>query len=290
MDPVKNETGHSDKFEFVQKLAADLTKGDIELPSFPDIVMRVRQALEDEDCTTEKLVQLIGAEPVLAARLLSISNSAALKPAGDPITNLNMAVNRIGRIMVRNSAMSFALTQMRNARKLESIKTLLGNLWEQCAHVAALCYVLTKKYTKLNADEAMFVGLMHGIGKMYILVSAEDFPTIFGNEADMREIMDQWDTGIGSSIIETWGFPEHVSAAVRDYKDTARDHENSVDYTDILILAYLMFRFINSEDDSEFLLDDIPASHKLDINAADMIGVLSESQEQIRSLRRALGK
>ena len=113
------------KFAFVQQLADDLSKGDIELPSFPDIVLRVRQALEDEHCTTEQLVQLIGAEPVLAARLLSIANSSALRPSGDPITDLNMAVNRIGRVMVRSSAMSFAMAQMRNARKLETASTIL---------------------------------------------------------------------------------------------------------------------------------------------------------------------
>ena len=113
------------KFAFGQHLADDLSKGDIELPSFPDIVLRVRQALEDEHCTTEQLVQLIGAEPVLAARLLSIANSSALRPSGDPITDLNMAVNRIGRVMVRSSAMSFAMAQMRNARKLETASTIL---------------------------------------------------------------------------------------------------------------------------------------------------------------------
>jgi len=280
---------HDDQFEFVQELAKDLSEGKIELPSFPDIVLRVRQALEDENCSTEQLVQLIGAEPVLAARLLSISNSAALKPGGDPITDLNMAVNRIGRIMVRNSAMSFAMTQMRNAQKLDQIKVHLNKLWEQCSHVAALCFVLAKKYTKLNADEAMFVGLMHGIGRMYILVRANDFPEVFSSDADLHEIMDKWDAGIGSSIIETWGFADHVSAAIRDYKDTARESEEKVDYTDILILAHLMFQFITADDDQEFLLDDVPASEKLDLSAADMISILSESEEQIRSLRRALG-
>lgn len=281
---------HDDKFALVQRLAADLSKGDIELPSFPDIVLRVRQALEDEDCTTEKLVQIIGAEPVLAARLLSIANSAAMRPSGDPITDLNMAVNRIGRIMVRSSAMSFAMTQMRAARKLESVKTHLNSLWEQCAHVAALCFVLSKKYTRLNADEAMFVGLMHGIGRMYILVRAEDFPEIFEDESDMMAIMDEWDSSIGSSIIENWGFAEHVSSAIRDFKDIERDHEDGADYTDILTLAYLFYQFVNADDDSEFVLNDVPASHQLNLAAEDMISVLAESDEQIRSLQRALGK
>ncbi len=279
-----------DKFAFVQQLADDLSKGDIELPSFPDIVLRVRQALEDEHCTTEQIVQLIGAEPVLAARLLSIANSAALRPSGDPITDLNMAVNRIGRVIVRSSAMSFAMTQMRNARKLETVKSHLNTLWEQCAHVAALCYVLTKKYTRLNPDEAMFVGLMHGIGRMYILVRAEEFPSIFKDEADMLEIMNEWDSAIGSSIIENWGFAEHVSAAIGIYKDTDHEHENGVDYSDVLIVAYILFQFVNASDDTEFVLNDVPASRQLNLAAADMINVLNESEEQIASLRHALGK
>lgn len=283
-------TSNNSQFAFVQQLANDLSKGNLELPAFPDIVLRVRKALEDENCTTAQLVLLIGAEPVLAARLLSLANSAALRPGGDPITDLNMAVNRIGRIMVRSSAMSFAMAQMRNARKLEAIKTHLNTLWEQCAHVAALCYVLARKYTKLNADEAMFVGLMHGIGRMYILVRAEDFPAIFSDEADVQEIMDQWGSVIGGSIIESWGFAEHVSAAVRDYTDTERAHDDSVDYTDILILAYLLFQFVHASEDMEFVLDDVPASQQLSLAATDMINILTESEEQILSLRRALGK
>lgn len=282
-------TQSNDRFEFVQSLATDLSSGQIELPSFPDVVLKVRQALEDEHCSTEKLVQLIGAEPVLAARLLNIANSAAMRPSGDAITDLNMAVNRIGRIMVRSSAMSFAMEQMKAARKLETVKGRLTELWQQCAHVAALSYVLSRKYTRLNADEALFVGLMHGIGRMYVIVRAEDFPNVFGNEDDFEALLDEWDSGIGCSIIENWGFASYVSDAVRDYKDPQRDHEGDTDYTDVLILAHLLYQFVSAESDSEFVLDEVPAAGRLDLGAADMIGILSESEEQIRSLRRALG-
>ncbi|MDX1480345.1 MAG: HDOD domain-containing protein [Woeseiaceae bacterium] len=279
----------NDRFEFVQHLASDLSGGQIELPSFPDVVLRVRQALQDENSTTEQLVRIIGAEPVLAARLLNLANSAALRPSGDPITDLNMAVTRVGRVMVRSSAMSFALEQMKSARKLETVKERLNALWEQCAYVAALCHVLAKNFTRLNADEAMFVGLMHGLGRMYIIVRAEDFPNVFGNSEDFEALMDEWESGIGSSIIENWGFSAHISEAVRDYRDVARDHEGGADYTDVLILAYLLYRFVHAEGDAEFTLNDVPASQKLNIGAEDMIKILSESERQIVSLRQALG-
>lgn len=288
MESTASDTNH--KLAFVEKLAQDLNRGNIELPSFPDIVLRIRKALEDENCTTEKLVQLIGAEPVLAARLLSIANSAALQPSGDPITDLNMAVTRIGRTMIRSSAMSFAMTQLQNAAKLDAVKAYLEAIWEQCAYVASLCYVVSRKYTKLNADEAMFVGLMHGIGKMYVLVQAESFPDLFQDPADMFKIMDEWDAAIGSSIVENWGFAEHVSEAVKNYNDAEWEHDGTVSYTDVLIVAYLLYQFTSASEDAEFDLDNVPASRQLNITAGDMIAVLEESEEMINSLRRALGK
>ena len=46
-------------FAFVGSVAENLSSGSLELPSFPDIVIRIRQALEDENCTTAKLIQLL---------------------------------------------------------------------------------------------------------------------------------------------------------------------------------------------------------------------------------------
>lgn len=284
------ETPLDDKFAFMELLAADLSKGDLDLPSFPDIVIRVRQALEDEDSTSEQLVQIIGADPVLAARLLSVANSAGLRRSGDSITDLKMAVNRIGRSMVRSTAMSLALAQMRSARKLESVKQHLNSLWERCAHTAALCYVLARQNAKLSPDEALFVGLMHGIGGMYILVRADDHPGLFDNEEDMVDIMQEWNSAIGSSILENWGFAEHVSAAIGEYREIDRQHEGDVDYTDVLILANLLREFITASDDRELQLEHVPACRKMQVGATDLIAVLQESEEQIESLRQALGK
>ena len=51
----------NEKFTLVQQLAKDLSKGDLELPSFPDIALRVRKALDDENATTDQIVQILGA-------------------------------------------------------------------------------------------------------------------------------------------------------------------------------------------------------------------------------------
>ena len=280
----------NEKFTLVQQLAKDLSKGDLELPSFPDIAHRVRKALDDEDATTDQIVQILGAEPVLAAKILAISNSAALRPSGDAITDLPMAVNRIGHNMVRNAAMSFAVAQTKKSYKLKESKEYLEKLWSECAHVAALCFILTKKYTNLNPDEALLVGLMHGIGKLYILGRAEEHPDLFTDDKELAAIMDEWHAGIGSAIIEKWGFSEYVSTAIKNYSDFERDNGEAANYTDVLTIAYILSQLMNSDSDMEVQLDNIPASRHLHLTTAEIMPTLQESNRQINSLRRALGK
>lgn len=282
-------TEQSGKFSLVQILAEDLSKGDLELPSFPDIVMRIRKALADENVTIDKIVQIIGADPVLAARILTISNSAVMRTAGDPITDLRTAVNRIGLSLVRNTAMSHGVQQAKQAVKLEAAKVCLDRMWDDCAQVAALCYVLARQRTKLNADEAMLIGLMHGIGKLYILGRAESHPEFFEADSDLEHVMAQWHAPIGSSIVENWGFEPYVAAAIAEYADLERDHEGEVDYTDVLTLAYLIAEFLRAEN-MEVQLDSVPAARRLNLTTTDMMPVLNESRDQIRDLRNALGK
>jgi HD-like signal output (HDOD) protein len=192
--------------------------------------------------------------------------------------------------MVRNTSMSHGIAQSKSAYTLKEAKVCLEKLWDECALVAALCFVLAKKRTKLNPDEAMLIGLMHGIGKLYILGRAESHPELFGDETNLFHVMDEWHAAIGSSILENWGFAPYMSEAVRHYRDLEDEHGDSANYTHVLTLAHLFAQLMRAEGDMEFQLDKVPASRHLQISAADMIPILQESQRQINSLRRALGK
>ncbi|HEU4616734.1 MAG TPA: HDOD domain-containing protein [Gammaproteobacteria bacterium] len=280
----------TEMFAFVQRLATQLSADDIELPSFPDVVIRLRQLLDDERSTTAQIVQLLAAEPALAARLLQIANSAALRGSGGDVTNLNMAVTRLGRNMVRNSAVSYAVKQLREAQKLEAAQVYLEEIWDESTHVAALCYVLARRFTRLNADEALLVGLVHAIGKLYILGQAQSYPELFADEADLRETLQEWHAPIGSAILQNWNFSEAVSSSVAAHRQVDRDHEGPPDLTDILIVAHLLATFLRAESDAELQLGEVPASRHLNLSAHDFHPVLAEMEEHVSSLRRALSR
>ena len=102
----------SEQTQFLQQLAEDLNSKCIELPSFPDVVINIRTALEDPKCTSERLAEVVRTDPVLVARLLMAANSAFHNRAGIEIVDLNLAISRLGFEVVRNTAITLAVEQI----------------------------------------------------------------------------------------------------------------------------------------------------------------------------------
>ena len=96
-------------FGFVERLAQDLKDERLELPAFPEAVIRIQQALQSADTDTADIVRILSSEPALAARLLRIANSAEFRRADAEITDLRKAISRMGFNMVRTVAVAFAM-------------------------------------------------------------------------------------------------------------------------------------------------------------------------------------
>jgi HD-like signal output (HDOD) protein len=185
--------------------------------------------------------------------------------------------------------MSFAMKQIREGQKLQAAQTYLKVVWNEGVTVAALCYVLAKRFTKINPDEALLVGLLHGIGKLYILAKAEVHPELFHSEEALEDLLQEWHPGIGSAILESLGFSDAIASAVGNYQDVTRKHEGDADFTDLLMISHLVSGLLNEEGDFELQLDAIPASRYFTTSVADFFEVLQESAEHLSSLKQALG-
>jgi HD-like signal output (HDOD) protein len=280
---------NTDAFVFIQNLAAELSSGKVDLPSFPEVAVRVRKVLADDNTTTENVVRIVGSEPALAARLLKMANSAAFSRGGKPVTDLRTAINRMGYNMVRSAAMSFAIAQVRHADALKQIEPYLDDLWKQSTHVAALAYVLAKRYTPLNADEALLAGLLHAIGKLYILTRIVQHPTLFEDQTSLQTLLRDWHASIGKAVLENWEMPEEVVQAINDQDDIVREHRGPPDLTDILTVAVMMAAYAEQPADLELNLQGIRAFHKLGLDGEKCQLVMKEMGEEISALRVALG-
>src|ERR1700730_4566817 len=131
----------------------------------------------------EQAVGVVGSEPALPARLMQIANSAALNFTGKPINDLRTAINRMGHNMVRSAAIAFAMSQLKKVDSLKGLEKPLDDLWKSSAAVASMSHAVAKRYSKVNPDTGMLAGLLHGIGKLYILTRSAQHPGLFANQA-----------------------------------------------------------------------------------------------------------
>ena len=279
----------TEAFAFVQALASELSRGKVDLPSFPDIALRVRQVLGDENVTQEQVTRVVGSEPALAARLMQIANSAALNFTGKPITELRTAINRMGHNMVRSAAIAFAMSQLKKAENLKGLEQPLDDLWKASAAVAAMSHAVAKRYSKINPDTAMLAGLLHGIGKLYILTRSSQHPKLFADTVAYNQIVRDWHSPVAKALLENWDMAEEIVNAVSDYEDMERSHTGPVDLTDVLTVGNLLAAFKEHPESLEINMHDVAACKRMNIDRASYEKLIDESEHEIDALRQALG-
>jgi len=274
--------------QFLVGLAAEVSTGTVNLPCFPDIVIRIRNALADPATTPEQTVTIVGAEPRLAGRLLQTANSAAFNQTGKPLTDLRAAIIRLGHQFVQSAAMAFAVQQMKDEKSLSSIAKLLNELWLESIAAASICRDVARR-TKVNPEEAFLTGLLHGIGRMYIMVRAVGKLGALQNPKSFIELVSEWHASIGKAVLENWGFAEEMSAAVGDQEERDRKHKGDADLSDILIAGVVLSKALKMPSPRVVEMDGVEAFPILGLSDKDCIGILACADRELQSLQDALG-
>lgn len=227
----------SEYFELVQSLAADLNKNDVQLPSFPDVVIRIRTALDDPDTTSTDLANILSVDAVLASRILILANSTYHNPGGMKIEGLEAAVGRIGFEKVRTAAIAYAVEQLHASEGLEPLKDELRATWSAGMRLAAMSEVIARQCTKLDGDSAFIAGLLHRIGVLYLFTKYHDYPALLQDPESRSSLIDEWAAPIGQSIVANWKFSEEIQSTINpDEVETTR-RRTTANLADVITTA-----------------------------------------------------
>ncbi len=280
---------HGPAFQFVQQLAASLGKGDLDLPAFPDAVGRLQATLADEAAGVREVVSIIGSEPVLTARLLKMANSAAMNPAGREINNINGAVTRLGFNLVRGTAAAYAINQMSRQQELAPIRDELEGIWRASNEVAAICYVVAKRVFGRQPDEAMLAGLLHQIGRLYILTHTLRSEPELRQDPDYTEVLQSWQAPIGAAILAEWGLPQRIGEAVANQNDLLGDELDELQPLPKLLSAAILRNRLASEPQ---LRDTHPGAddrmRTVNFGSDSFLDLVAAAQGDIAQMQHAL--
>jgi len=287
--PTSAPNGPGDvAFTFVQALASELSGGKIELPGFPHIVMRVQKVLADENADSNRIVKVLGSEPVLASQIVRMANSAALNPAGVLVSDLRTAVSRVGLNTVRSATIAFAVRQLREAPLLKGLEAPLGLLWKRSVLVASLSCVIARRLTPLNPDTALLAGLLQSIGRLYILTRASGHRALFADQENYQAIEQDWHLSIAAALLENWGIADEIVQAVHESENFDRDARGPVGLADVLVAGTILAEHHNQPQVLQAQVHCARPLHKLRLDATACEAFIAESAKDIESLREAL--
>jgi HD-like signal output (HDOD) protein len=276
--------------EFVRALSVDVSGPPLELPSFPEVALRLQRALTDTEMDAARVVSVLGGDAVLAARVLSLANSAALNRSGKAIVDLKLAVSRVGFDTLRTAAVSFALAQLRKASEYRSVEKQLTALWQESVGTAAMSFILSRKLKLLSADSAMLAGLVSGVGKLYLLTRSGKFPELFADAATYDEIERDWHPAVAKSILENWHMPVEIVDAVAALRDASIDPTHDVQLADLLSISMLLHSLGGSPDLLAASLVDNHCARRVGVTAEFCTVFLAQSSADVNALRDALGR
>jgi len=274
--------------DFTAMLEVEIAGDHIDLPSFPEVALRVRRALADEDVSIDHVVRVVSAEPSLVVRLLQLGNSAALNPSGRRLTDLRAAITRIGFNMARSATIAFAMSQLRRADAYKGLDQPFSELWRASTQVAAVSFVVAKRLTKVNAELALLAGLLHTVGKLYLLTRAARFPELLNDAALYSSLVQTWHARIAKAILVNWEMAPPVIEAVQGFEACDREREGGIDLLDVLWVGRSLAGLPRPPAAMPPELFESHPARRLGLDPEACQGVLVESGLEIDSLTSAL--
>jgi len=255
------KSGHTNEFEFIQGLTTDLSAPVLIFPTSLSATMNIRRAIIQDNISNDTLARIIGTEPVLSAQILKLSNSAAFNPSGKINTELRTATMRLGYVKVRNLTIAVGMKQLTDHKDLnKEISELMEGLWNRSVRVAAFSLVLAKNNTKVNADNAMLAGLLHDVGKFYILNRANQYQSLFTSQRALWNLVDAWHSNIGAAILENWAVSDDIRNAVQNFGNLQYVHRGSFDLTDVIFAADLLDAHFDERSHRKIDWNELPST------------------------------
>jgi HD-like signal output (HDOD) protein len=278
--------GRPAPIDLIRHMLVRLEAGTVDLPAFPQVIIQVQEVLKNPNYTVQMIARPISADPTLAARLLNMANSTAFNATGRVIIDLGVALTRLGAQKVYSVVLAHAIQNMRRDDSLRSIGKELDELWSESVAVAHFCGAVVKRL-KLSLPDAFVAGLLHRVGHFYILVQFARLDSLRRGSQPTKDLVASWHPVIGKAVLKNWHINDAVCEAVGMQSDVLAAPAGIATLTDVLILGIrLGNKMLNSNDTSNLSTGGVLA--RLNLSIDDCRGLISEANEEIRALARAL--
>lgn len=275
-----------------QELTKAFKSGEIELPSMPNLLFKIRQSLYENDNSAAEIGQMMYLDPALAARVIRIANSS-MYTGQQPVNDCQSAISRMGISVVQNLVTGIVLRNAYSFKKNPKAQKLVKQAWQQSCRVGALSHVLAGITVGVRPDKAMLAGLIHNIGVLPLLNYILQFPEVDINPKLLNQIISGYQGKLGTMLLTKWQFdPEYLYIPELTGQPAYDSDSDEATLTDVVVVARMHLMADKMEHD-KFVerLCVMPSYQKMSISKLGpdaSLQLIEEADEEINRLMRGL--
>lgn len=279
--------------ELLKDFKAALRNNSFVLPSLPEVALKVRRLLDDEDASAVQIANAVNADPAIAAKLIRAANSPVYHGAKTCDTTQG-AIVRLGLDTTRQLVISFALKDLFKPRT-SLLKNVMRKTWQTSVEVAAISLVIARRSVGLGhpPEEVMLAGLLHNVGVIAVLSYLDSQQASIDDEAKVQATVEQLKAEAGEVMLKHWRFPEAFIVTARESCLWERSHVGKADICDVVQVAQLHNMMRHRRPLPVAKVDQLPAFMKLPLGELSpqlTIKILDESREQIAEAQQLLNQ
>ena len=193
----------------------------LDLPTPPSAALAFLQTLARESASMDEMTDMVRREPALAARILTVANSAAFH-AGSELRSLKESLQVLGVRTLHSIAASIAVREVFSGLPSARAGDFDG-FWRHSLMVAELAQAIAHETGQTDPEEAYLAGLLHDVGELLLLggLPADYGPLL--NEAAGAEaalvVLEQAalqtdHAAVGAWLVERWHLPSFMADAL----------------------------------------------------------------------------
>jgi len=224
----------SDNLPLLVRLKEFAATRRITLPVFSTVARQLQEAARSDTYDITAIERAIEGDPVLAAEVLRAANSGFFGGLSE-IRTIRAAIVRLGFRQVANLAF-MATEKSRYTARQPALAAMMTDLWQHASACAMASEWIAKRLRLTQWTEEAFIGgLLHDIGKLFLLRVLDDMMTETPQDGPyppelVKEVVTQVHADVGHELLRSWHLPAVYLTIVRDH------HVEPVDTTNVPLL------------------------------------------------------
>ena len=228
-----------------------------DLPSLPEVYIRVSEQLKDESCSVQQIGDTVQNDPAIATRVLKMVNSAYYG-LPNQVSSVAQSVSLLGRERLRHILIGSVLRGVFNGKDNPAFS--MQEFWQHSIKTAIIARELSTTVREIEEPESMFTaGLLHDIGKLLLIkkvpervLRAEDM--MFRKRMDILSAelnqIGLTHTAVGETLMNHWGLPALLIDCARNHHEAVHDGPNR-NASHLIYLANQLSQYVAPIDDQE---------------------------------------